>query len=324
MSEPAPQVSVVIPTRNRARYIRGAVDTALRQEDVEVEVIVVDDASDDETPEILRDVGDPRVTVLIRDTRGGVAAARNAGLEAARHEWVAFLDDDDLWAPHKLRTQIAAAQHRQGDFAYAGALAVDDRLNPLYLWQVPQPEVLLKELLAINVVPAGASSVVAHAGLLRSVGLFDERFSHCSDWDLWIRLAAQGRAVHVPEVLTAYRLHSHGQHGDLGHEVLDELDLIEEKHADLRARHGVDVDRASLESYVAKRALQAEGRAAESRRSLARRLARHIVRLIRPRTQTVAPEAPDWLKTAARAARREPRGGATRRSQPRRSAPTRQ
>ena len=94
-----PRVSVVIPTRNRAGMIAAAVGEALGQVGVEVEAIVVDDASTDATADALAAIADPRLRIVRRSERGRLAAARNSGIEAARGEWVAFLDDDDLWSP---------------------------------------------------------------------------------------------------------------------------------------------------------------------------------------------------------------------------------
>jgi glycosyltransferase involved in cell wall biosynthesis len=322
VSDTAPGVSVVIPTRNRARYVRATIGIALAQQGVDVEVVVVDDASEDETPQLLGELADERVRVVRRERRGHTAGARNAGIAAADREWIAFLDDDDVWAPHKLQSQIAAARAGDAAFAYGGAVAVDDMLRPLYVWRVPDPATLLQELLALNVMPAGASNVVARADLLDRVGPLDGRLSHTSDWDLWIRLAAEAKSARVDEVLTAYRLHAHGQHGDLGSEVLDELQVLEEKHRDLHHRFGVALDRVSMESYVERRARQVEARLADARRPLPRRLARRVARFLRAKPAPTGPEAPAWLKAAARDARREPQAGASPRRRATRSAPT--
>src|SRR2546427_7128355 len=110
------EVTVVIPTRNRSRLLPVAVASALGQEDVEVEVVVVDDASTDETPDLIADLADERVRVLRLSTRHGVARARNIGIAEARGGWLAFLDDDDIWGPRKLRWQLDAAQGDEDTF----------------------------------------------------------------------------------------------------------------------------------------------------------------------------------------------------------------
>src|SRR6187200_1386086 len=134
---PAPEVSVVIPTRNRWELLsRNSLASALAQVGVELEVIVVDDASDDGSEERLEAVGDPRVRVIFRERQGGQAVALNDGIEAARGEWIAFLDDDDLWSPRKLRAQLDATGPR-AQFVYGSMVAVDTSGNVLEA--VPTP-----------------------------------------------------------------------------------------------------------------------------------------------------------------------------------------
>ncbi len=121
----AVDVSVVIPTRNRSALLTRTLRSALRQERVAIEVIVVDEASIDETPAVLAAVGDPRLKVLRHETPRGLSSARNHGAEQACGEWLAFLDDDDLWAPSKLWRQVTVAtetgrewaSHRVGESA---------------------------------------------------------------------------------------------------------------------------------------------------------------------------------------------------------------
>lgn len=248
-----PEVSVVIPTRNRERRISSAVDNALRQRDVALEVVVVDDASTDGTWQLLEAIADPRVVTVRRAVRGRLAAARNTGIEAASGEWVAFLDDDDVWSPDKLRSQLDAARTPDVGFVYSGAITVDEDLRPLHSWRLPDPGLLLADLLALNVMPAGASNVLARTELLRDLGGFDCALSHTADWDLWIRLAAATQAACVAEVQVAYRIHPFGQESNRGDEMMEELETIERKHAELRAALGVELDRASFADYARKR-----------------------------------------------------------------------
>lgn len=287
--------TVVIPTRNRAEFLKGAVGSALAQTDVSIEVVVVDDASDDASAAVELEGLDARIQVVRRHARGGPGAARNDGIARASGEWVAFLDDDDLWSPTKLRKQLDAASPVGAGFAYGGALAVDELLEPLYLWRVPPPEKLLDSLLALNVVPAGASNVVARTELVRGLGGFDENLDHLCDWDLWTRLAAAAPAARVDEVVTAYRLHSYGQHGDVSAEIRDELDILEAKHAALRAERSVELDRDSMESYLTKRTWQVEARAAALARHPWRRVASRLARRVRKRDPR-APARPVWLQ----------------------------
>src|SRR3954454_1126760 len=131
-----PEVSVVIPTRNRWDLLsRSGLPAALMQKDVDVEVIVVDDGSTDETGARLATLEseDSRVTVIRHDARQGVASARNRGIAEAQAAWIAFLDDDDLWAPEKLRRQLDRAEETRAGFVYGAAIVLDNRRNVLRL-----------------------------------------------------------------------------------------------------------------------------------------------------------------------------------------------
>jgi len=225
-----PQVTVVIPTRDRWSFLRRALDVALGQEDVDAEVVVVDDGSTDETPRRLAELRDHRVRAVRVEGGRGVGAARNAGIVAARGEWIAFLDDDDLWSPRKLRTQLDALRAAGGGFAYTGAVLLDASLTAVHISPAPPPEGLLELTRAFNPIPAGSSNVVVHADLLRRVGRFDERLHQLADWELWIRLAAVGPAVACDEPLVGYVQHAGQMLLTDAKDVFDELRYLDRKH----------------------------------------------------------------------------------------------
>jgi glycosyltransferase involved in cell wall biosynthesis len=179
-----PTVTVVIPTRDRWQLLStAALQAALLQEGVDREVIVVDDGSTDGTAEGLRSLADPRLRVIRHERPRGVAQARNAGIAAARGEWVSFLDDDDVWSPRKLRAQLDAAADG-ADFVYSIAAWLDDALSFLYCPIPPEPVGLASRLLRWNVIWGGCSNVMARTALVRRVGSFDERLFQLADWDL--------------------------------------------------------------------------------------------------------------------------------------------
>jgi glycosyltransferase involved in cell wall biosynthesis len=186
-------VSVVIPTRNRAKLLTThALPSALSQRGVDVEVVVVDDGSDDDGRKALEELTNGRVRIVRHAARAGQARARNTGIEAARGEWIAFLDDDDLWSPDKLREQLDAAAAARAEFVYTGVVMVDEGRGGEVLTVLPPAptEGLLEHLLMTNAIPAGASTVIARSSVVREVGGFDENLVQFTDWDLWIRLAA--------------------------------------------------------------------------------------------------------------------------------------
>ncbi|MDQ3380883.1 MAG: glycosyltransferase family 2 protein [Actinomycetota bacterium] len=222
-----PEVSVVIPTRDRWRMLEACgLRSALSQTRVEVEVIVVDDGSRDETAAELDRLRDSRVHVLRHDMSKGRAAARNAGIAAARGDWLAFLDDDDLWSPVKLRRQLDRAAETDV-LVCTGVLEIDESLNPLQM-RVPGPTTR-DALLGWNTIPAGSSTVMARADDVRAVGGLDERLTYVEDWDLWIRLAARGGLAVVPEVLVAYVRHGSGSRF-AGRHAVDEMQYFVKKH----------------------------------------------------------------------------------------------
>src|SRR5918994_358407 len=128
---PAPQVSVVLPTRDRSAMLRKSLRSALDQEGVVLEVIVVDDGSVDDTTRELDRIEDERLTVIHHQTAKGLAAARNAAIARANGEWVAFLDDDDFWAPAKMRTQLTEATEEGLSLSYTATYMVDQDLSAL-------------------------------------------------------------------------------------------------------------------------------------------------------------------------------------------------
>ncbi len=296
----SPEVTVVIPTRDRWRMLASCgLQSALSQIDVDLEVVVVDDGSSDGTAERLRHLHDARVRVLRHDESKGRAAARNAGIAAARGEWIAFLDDDDLWSPVKLRRQLERAAATDAQLVYTGVIEIDEDGNPL-MTAVPKATTL-EGLLEWNTIPAGASNVIARAEHVRAVEGFDERLTYVEDWDLWIRLAARGDLAVVPEVLVAYVRHGSGTRL-IGRHAVDEMQYFVKKHE----QNGLRVDPAVFLWWVATdNRLDGRRRAAAStyfRTALAyrrpRRVLRAVISLLEPRGRKIM---------RARAARSQPR-----------------
>jgi glycosyltransferase involved in cell wall biosynthesis len=289
-------VSVVIPTHNRRRLLGQAVRSALGQVGVEVEVIVVDDGSSDGTADAVASLGDDRVRVIRHRRPLGVAAARNAGAGAARAAWVALLDDDDLWAPDKLKRQLEAASAAEAGWVYAGVVEIDAEGRLLGGGAPPSPEELVAGLRRRNLMPAGSSNVAVRSDLLSASGGFDPRLRHLADWDLWLRLAALGPPACVPAPLVAYRLH-HSQ------ATLDTTGMLAEASA-LEARHGAD--RIAILRWAAWSHLRTGRRRAALRAYTGAvlagdvaSLARAAVALLHPRPSTVRrPSQPSGTEAA--------------------------
>jgi glycosyltransferase involved in cell wall biosynthesis len=268
-SPPTPVVSVVIPTRNRWRRLQRALRMALEQEGIDLEVVVVDDGSTDDSPPAIGAVQDPRVRMLRNETSRAVAAARNRGIQAATAEWIAFLDDDDLWSPHKLRLQLERVAATGADLAYAGAVRLREPDIVLGVDAAPSPLDFARQMLVTNVLPSGPSNVLARADLVRRLGGFDEALDFAADWDLWIRLGLRGSAAACPELLVGYVEHEGNMSVSVGDAAIAEFRYLVAKHRSASAEAGVRFDVARFMRGVAYGHLRA-GRRLQAARAYVR------------------------------------------------------
>jgi glycosyltransferase involved in cell wall biosynthesis len=233
-------VAAVIPTRDRVELLRATVRSVLAQREVGLEVIIVDDGSAASQAGSVRALEGGPVRVIRNETSRGVAGARNQGAEAARSPWVAFCDDDDLWAPSKLAGQVAAVRAADRVWAYTGAVKFE--VGPR-IWQVmeaPPPVEVHARLPTKNVIPAGASNVLVARETFLDVGGFDDReLAHLADWDLWLRLREVGMPASGPGIGVAYRLHPGAMSLD-PRGILKELQVIDQRWRHLRDGQALD------------------------------------------------------------------------------------
>jgi glycosyltransferase involved in cell wall biosynthesis len=196
-------VSVVIPTWNAAATLPRAIDSVLAQTWTAVEILVVDDGGDDDSPALLATYGE-RLR-LIRQANGGPSSARNRGLAEARGRYVAFLDADDHWLPEKLERQVALLNaHPELGFCSTATRVVDTRGAPVRDWPCSNATAPLLETLFMHsaAVSGSTSGVLARTELLREAGGFDPCLRGFEDPDLWTRLAARAGYACIAEVLT--------------------------------------------------------------------------------------------------------------------------
>jgi glycosyltransferase involved in cell wall biosynthesis len=200
-------VSVIIPTLDRPKLLLRAIDSVLRQTHREVEVIVVADRPDPETVAAVESVNDPRVQLILNPHPSTAAAARNAGVDHATGEWLAFLDDDDEWLPNKLERQIAFASGRAP--ALVSCLSRVATPTAAYLW----PQAIYDNSGPIDEYLFDRRSLFVGSGMIQTSSfllprwLFDKvRFNVKSahdDWEFVLRLSKQAgaRIETVPEIL---------------------------------------------------------------------------------------------------------------------------
>lgn len=187
-----PIVSVVIPTKNRLQLVRRAIASAAIQTLEEIEIIVVIDGLDTSTNRELEKINEPRLKIVQLPNSQGGAGARNAGVAAARGEWIAFLDDDDEWAPQKLELQLAAAEKSQYRYPIVSCFlkARTPKGEFIYPRRFPRVDEPLSEyLLARNSLSFGegliqTSTIFTKKELLETVP-FQEGLQKHQDWD-WL------------------------------------------------------------------------------------------------------------------------------------------
>jgi glycosyltransferase involved in cell wall biosynthesis len=279
-----PEVSVVVPTHNRGDLLALTLRTILAQRGVDLEVVIVDDGSRDAgvAARLVADLGDDRVVLVRNDAPTGVSAARNRGIATSRGAWIAFCDDDDLWAPEKLALQLAAARETSRRWVYCGAVKIDLRQQVIAGLPPAPPDEAMASLPRVNLIPGGCSGVLVSAAALREAGAFDPELVNLADWDLWIRLAGTGPAAAVPRPLVGYRVHQRNASADAA------LILAEARR--VNARYGGRIDYGALYHYLAWVHLRA-GRGRRSLRYYALAVAHGTVR---------APVADLWWKARQR------------------------
>lgn len=205
-----PAASVIVAACNAAPFIQATLHSVLDQTFSDFELIVVDDGSTDGTAEQLRQYRDARLRIISQANRGA-PAAMNAGLRAARGDYIAFLDHDDLWLPTKLARHIEFLEaHPEVDLTFSWSGLIDETGRRLGLhWRRWRGAISFRELL-IDFVIGSTSAVVMRRAALEGAGWFDPGISRYYDMDLFLRVALlrPNNIRAIPEELVLYRRHS--------------------------------------------------------------------------------------------------------------------
>ncbi|NMG31218.1 glycosyltransferase family 2 protein [Aromatoleum evansii] len=202
---PAPLVSVVIPSYNRGHALGACIASVLGQTLEDFEIVVVDDASTDDTRERVAAIGDARIRYVAHERNRGGAAARNTGVRVARGDFIAFLDSDDGWAPRKLERQIALLGERGPEYgvAYTWFIGRDRDGGEVSRSDHSLDGSVADALLVANHVGT-FSSIVVRRDVFECVGGLDEDLRSCQDWDLSIRLSRVTKICCVEDYLVSY------------------------------------------------------------------------------------------------------------------------
>ncbi|BFM10390.1 glycosyltransferase [Simiduia litorea] len=200
-----PLVSIVIATYNMAQYLPQAVDSILNQEWKNIELIVVDDGSADNTADVMEKYAqDPRVN-YIKNTNQGQPKAKNCGIKHTKGEFIAFCDADDLWEPNKLTVQMPLFKSPRVGVVFSDVSNIDEN-NKRY--SVDRTEIgfrgnVTEQLLHRNFVPFG-TAVIRRQCIVQN-GIFDEEFRMGIDWDLWLRYSLNWEFDYVNDRTYVYR-----------------------------------------------------------------------------------------------------------------------
>lgn len=206
-----PTVSVVIPTFNRSELVARAIRSVQGQTYSNLEIIVVDDASRDDTKKVVAGMSDARIRYIRHESNRGGSGARNTGIRAATGEYIAFLDDDDEWEPEKTEEQLSALrdydvvlctsdEHRRGIDRFDAKASVD-----------------LDDLRKGDFTAGGTGVLMAKASVLKGA-MFDETLPRCQDWDIFIRIAKKHRIGYINKPLVRY---NEGEHGRISNVILN-------------------------------------------------------------------------------------------------------
>ena len=197
-------ISVIIPTYNRAAFLTDTVTSILKQTILPKEIIIIDDGSVDNTKDIVEKLIDqnPYLIKYISQQNQGVSSARNTGIKNSSHEWICFLDSDDIWEQEKLEHQI--------NFHKINQHILFSHTNELWLFN--NKEVKKKKhhkkpkgwcfSQNINNTLIGTSTVMIHRSILNKIGYFDENLKACEDYDLWLRILQKYQLGYIEQKLT--------------------------------------------------------------------------------------------------------------------------
>ena len=201
-------MSVVIPTYNLAQFLAGAVESVRAQGWPDVEIIVVDDGSTDDTERLLERLSRDADVRCFRQENAGASSARNRGIQEARKSWIAFLDADDFWMAGKLAAQFEALERKpSAAFSYTDErLRFEDGTESDRASRATDDAPLLPQMLAGNIF--ATPTALVRRECFDAVGLFDTRLRTGEDWDMWMRLAAHFESVRVARPLTTVRVAS--------------------------------------------------------------------------------------------------------------------
>ena len=245
-----PWLSVIIPTYNGSKYLAAALNSIVVQQNNELECVVIDDGSTDNTLEIVETYQDHLNIKLITKARAGNWVANtNHALKEAQGIYACFLHQDDLWLEGRLENiKKAIAAYPQASLYLHDSVFIDEQGKPLGLWSCPMtakrqaiPGDLMKEKLLIQNFIAIPAPVFKRSAALKIEGLNNDLW-YTADWDFWLKLADMGETCYIPKPLAAFRVHGDSQtirRSSSVAEFRQQMRLVVDKHLNPKSTKGV-------------------------------------------------------------------------------------
>lgn len=202
-------ISVVVPMYNRSDTILECLNSVCKQSFNEIEIIVVDDCSIDDSVDLVRNYQDERVKLIKLDKRSGAQATRNKGILESSSEWIAFNDSDDIWEIDKLELQIKELEKLgfdQNIVVHSNCYCQDEIKNKFWEWKVPRVDGNAYKSLLEKPSPLFPSILTSKKALFE-IGLLDEDVPSYQEWDTAIRLAKKCNFIHIEKPLFTYVIH---------------------------------------------------------------------------------------------------------------------
>ena len=266
-----PLISVIIPAYNAARTIRETLCSVLAQTHRRLEVIVVDDGSNDETAAIAEAIRDGRVQVKTVPNQGP-AATRNRGFVVSRGEYVSFLDADDLWSAEKIADQLAALQsHPRAGVAYSWTDYIDEQGEPFCSGSHRRDEGAVYAAMLVGDFLENGSNALLRRETAEALGGFDEQVPRGSeDWEYFIRAARLTEFVCVPKPQILYRISSNSVSANIEAQISGLVQMIEKAYSEAppNLRHLQQKSLAHIYMHLASKALDSISATGRSRLSL--------------------------------------------------------
>ncbi|WP_277673305.1 glycosyltransferase family 2 protein [Piscibacillus halophilus] len=213
IGKPEDLVSVIMPAYNSEKFIKGAIISVLEQTYSNIELVVIDDGSKDNTVEIIQQLSkqDPRIHFIKNEVNLGVSETRNKGIALASGDWIAFLDSDDIWEKSKIEKQMKYANETSAEFLFTGSSYINENGIPYSgIFEIPK-QVSYKELLRQNVITC--SSVLLKKRFFDKIKM--EKDEMHEDYAVWLRVLKTGVFAHgINEPLLIYRISRNSKSGN--------------------------------------------------------------------------------------------------------------